>query len=378
MSEQDRLSEHLEIDTLVIGAGVVGLAVARQLALSGREVWLLEKESEFGSHTSSRNSEVIHAGIYYPKGSLKAELCVRGKHLLYEYCRKNQIPFNQCGKIIVAKDETQIDQLKGIQKKAIENQVEDLVWLDRAELNSLEPDLAGLAGLLSPSTGTLDSHQYMIQLLADFEANGGQLVYLSDVRPTNFGDEGVTFEIAGQGAMITAKYCVNSAGLDAVSLFSVLEVYPKHTLPKARFAKGDYFSYGGRVPFKHLIYPVPEVGGLGVHLTLDQSGAAKFGPDVTWLKDGEDFDYRVDENKRVKFAEAIRSYWPELKEEKLVPDYAGIRPKISGPEDPAADFLIQGEVDHGVPGLINLFGIESPGLTASLAIAEYVESMLIP
>jgi len=370
--------EQFQVECLVIGAGVVGLAVARELAKQGKEVLLVEQESGIGMQTSSRNSEVIHAGIYYPKGSLKAELCVRGNKMLYQYCLDNNIPHQRAGKFIVAKNATQEVELIKIHKHALENGVEDLRWLDKNQVHKEEPALSVNAALYSPSTGIIDSHAYMLQLQADFERFGGQVVFNTNLAIKHIDKEGVTVELLGQNAELKAKYCVNSAGLEAVNLLQDVAEFPPDQLPTAHYAKGSYFSYGGKVPFSHLIYPVPEVGGLGIHLTLDLSGAAKFGPDVEWLdtQNLDEFDYKVDPIKAKKFEQAIKSYWPSLEGEKLIADYSGIRPKISGPSETSADFMIQSEQQHGIRGLVNLFGIESPGLTASLAIGERVGKLL--
>lgn len=370
------IREEYQIDVLVIGAGVVGLAIARQLARAGKEVWLLEREDDFGMQTSSRNSEVIHAGIYYPRDSLKAKLCVAGKELLYGYCQMHQIPHRRCGKLIVATSQVQREELKSILKKARLNGVTDLVWLDQDGLQQMEPELKGLAALYSPSTGVIDSHQYMRQLLTDFEQAGGHLVLKSKVSAIQFANRSFELEIEGQNVRLNAQACINSCGLQAVDLLKDVSGFPQQSLPKEYFAKGSYFTYSGRTPFSHLVYPVPEPGGLGIHLTLDQGGMARFGPDVEWLKSRAEWDYHVDETKRDAFYHAIRRYWPGVDRHKLVPDYSGIRPKVSGPNDPAGDFLIQGEESHGLKGLVNLFGIESPGLTASLAIAEHVETLI--
>lgn len=365
--------EHYQLEYLVIGAGVVGLAVARALAVRGKEVWLVEQESDIGTQTSSRNSEVIHAGIYYPKGSLKAALCVRGKQLLYDYCEQHKIPYRRCGKLIVARDQRQIATLHGIREQARGNLVEDLTWLDQRALLTMEPELEALAALHSPSTGIIDSHALMQQFKADIEQHGGQLVLNTELTPVGIHDEGVEFRLGHEDVRLTATCCVNAAGLNAIALFQNLAAFPKACLPTAYFAKGSYFSYRGKVPFSHLVYPVPEPGGLGVHLTLDMAGMAKFGPDVEWLNgSGQQFDYQVDPEKLSAFASAVAHYWPGLDPARLVPDYSGIRPKITGPGHAAGDFLIQVPQQHGIPGLVNLFGIESPGLTSSMAIAEHV------
>lgn len=368
--------EQYEVNYVVVGAGVIGLAIARQLALLGKEVLLLEKSSRSGEGISSRNSEVIHAGIYYPKGSLKAELCVQGKAMLYDYCRQYHIPFRQQGKLIVACNQAEQLKLANIQQHAVHNGVIDIQRLSRNELSRLEPELASVEALYSPSTGTLDSHAYMLQLQADFENAGGLCVFNSDIVALKTDSEGIHLHSTPDNTSIVTKYCINACGLDAVSFCRELAGFPVGKLPQAWFAKGSYFSYQGAVPFRHLIYPVPVNGGLGVHLTLDLQGRAKFGPDVEWLSKAARFDFQVDDSKRRDFADAVRSYWPHLDEAKLCPDYAGIRPKISGPDEASADFLIQDERQHGIKGLVNLLGIESPGLTASLAIAERVAASL--
>jgi L-2-hydroxyglutarate oxidase LhgO len=376
--------EQFDVECLVIGAGVIGLAVARALAIQGREVWLIDQEGQVGMHTSSRNSEVIHAGIYYPKDSLKAKLCVEGRRLLYDYCDVKKVPFKRCGKLIVARDRNQIADLKRIEKQAQANGVNDLRFLDIAAVQVLEPSLEVDAALLSPSTGIIDSHAYMQQLLADFQNLSGQLVLNTKLAVSSIGQDGITFDLHGQGAQLRAKYCVNAAGLSAVDLFRDVEGFPQTCLPVASYAKGSYFSYSTKAPFSHLVYPIPEPGGLGIHLTLDMAGAAKFGPDVEWVEARvsdqhapmEAFDYAVDPKKSTEFVKAVSEYWPNIDESKLVPAYSGVRPKVSARNELAADFIIQGSADHGVKGLVNLFGIESPGLTASLAIADHVTELL--
>jgi len=377
--------EQFEVECLVIGAGVIGLAVARALAIQGREVWLIEQESQVGMQTSSRNSEVIHAGIYYPQGSLKAKLCVQGRGLLYDYCEANKVPFKRCGKLVVAKDISQITDLKRIEQHALANGVNDLRFLNKAEVKNIEPDLDVAAALLSPSTGILDSHAYMQQLLVDYQNASGQLVLNTALSAIRVCQDGVMFDLLGQGAQLTAKYCVNAAGLNAANVFKGIEGFPQACLPLASYAKGSYFSYCASTPFSHLVYPIPQPGGLGIHLTLDMAGAAKFGPDVEWVEGFlpgksasylEAFDYAVDPEKSADFAKAVGEYWPNIDETKLVPAYAGLRPKISTQHEPSGDFIIQGSNVHGVNGLVNLFGIESPGLTASLAIADQVTDIL--
>ncbi|TNC81668.1 MAG: FAD-dependent oxidoreductase [Oleiphilus sp.] len=375
--------EHYDLDCVVVGAGVIGLAVARAMALacegSGRQVWLLERNAAIGMETSSRNSEVIHAGIYYPQGSLKAELCVRGKALLYEYCERHKVPYARCGKLIVASNPGQQETLESIAKRAENNGVADLRFLDARGVRALEPALSATGALISPSTGIIDSHAYMTQVLTDFEAAGGQLVTNTSVKMVDASDHAIALELPEQNASIRAQLCVNACGLNAIT-FSQAAGIKTGQFGKIRFAKGDYFAYSGQVPFSHLVYPVPEPGGLGIHLTLDMQGYAKFGPDVDWLGEwtqADEIDYQVDPLKRDKFAASVRQYWPGLEEERLQADYSGVRPKLSGPNDSPADFVIQDRSSHGVDGLINLLGFESPGLTASLAIAEEVKRRLL-
>src|SRR5574338_266748 len=329
------------IDCLVVGAGVVGLAVARALAQAGREVVIVERHGRIGSETSARNSGVIHAGLYYPAGSLKARLCRRGRDLLYVFCAEHGVAHRRCGKLIVATALGQLPALAAIAKAARANGVEDLQELDGPAALALEPALtpACAAALHSPSTGIVDVHGLMLALL-------------------------------GEGAPgLTARWVINCAGLGAVDLARATAGLPAAAVPALRYAKGNYFTLSGRAPFSRLIYPVPEPGGLGVHLTLDLAGQARFGPDVEWV---DELDYTVDPARAPAFEAAVRAYWSALPGGGLTPDYAGIRPKISGPSEPAADFRIDGPAEHGVAGIINLFGIESPGLTASLAIGEWV------
>lgn len=364
-----------KVDCVVIGAGVVGLAVARALALQGREVMVLEAEEAIGTGTSSRNSEVIHAGIYYPAGSLKARLCVRGKELLYAYCEERGIAHRRCGKLIVAANQGQREQLAAIEAKARANGVNDLRWLEQAEVQALEPALQCAAALLSPSTGIVDSHGLMLSLQGDLENAGGMAVFHARVEKARIlpAGEGIALTMA-DGMQLQAATVVNAAGLTAPALAGRFEGFPRDKVPHAYFAKGSYFTLSGRAPFSHLVYPIPEAAGLGVHLTLDLGGQAKFGPDVQWVDDPADL--QVDPAKAAAFYAEIRSYWPALPDAALQPGYAGIRPKISGPGEAAADFRILGPGAHGVPGLVQLFGIESPGLTSCLAIAEQVAGLL--
>ena len=360
-----------DVECVVIGAGVVGLAVARSLAMAGREVVILEAEEAIGTHTSSRNSEVIHAGIYYPKGSLKARSCVAGRHLLYAYCATHGVPHRRCGKLIVATNAEQVLELKGIQKKAHENGVTDVVEIPVAEAIRMEPALHCIAALHSPSTGIIDSHALMLAFLGDAEAAGAMLALKSPLENALISGKG--FELQIGETRIRAKILINSAGLRAPSIARLIEGFPPDRIPLEFYAKGNYYSLAGRPPFSRLIYPVPEPGGLGVHVTLDLAGQTRFGPDVEWV---ERISYEVDPRRAERFYAAIRRYWPALPDGALAPGYAGIRPKISGPQEPAADFLVQGPTEHGVPGLVNLFGIESPGLTASLSLAASVSGCL--
>lgn len=350
------------------------MAAARTLARAGREVVLLEAEPTFGAHTSSRNSEVIHAGIYYPRGSLKATLCVAGKRALYEYCAERGVPHRRLGKIIVACSETQQRELAQIEQRARENGVTDLEWLDTRQVKELEPDVVAEAGLFSPSTGILDSHELLQSFRHDAEAAGAIVVPASPVLGGAVTDRGISLEIGGpEPAQVHCRTVVNAAGLFAPRVAKTIQGVPHDTIPTAYFAKGHYFTLAGRVPFRHLVYPIPEPGGLGVHVTLDMSGAARFGPDVSWL---DDVDYSFDPSRRERFYTAIRAYFPSLAPDALLDGYTGIRPKIVAPNQAAADFVVQGPEVHGLP-LVNLYGIESPGLTASLALADLVCQRLI-
>jgi L-2-hydroxyglutarate oxidase LhgO len=362
------------VDTIVIGAGVVGLACARALALAGREVIVLESESAIGTGTSSRNSEVIHAGIYYPPGSLKARLCVAGRIALYTYLSERGVPHRRCGKLVVAAEAAQIPVLEKLRAQAAGNGVTDLKMLSGAEARAIEPELACVAALESPSTGIIDSHAYMLALHGDAEAHGASIALRSPVLRGTVERDGIEIEVGGvEPVSLLAPTVVNCAGLFAQRVAGSIEGFPRAKLPPARYCKGNYFSLSGRSPFSRLIYPAPEAAGLGVHLTLDLGGRARFGPDVEWI---EHIDYDVDPRRAERFYGAIRRYWPALKDGALAPAYSGIRPKLHEPHEPARDFLIQGPRDHGVPGLVNLFGIESPGLTASLAIGDTVRDLL--
>jgi len=360
-----------QVECVVIGAGVVGLAVARALALGGREVMVLEAASAIGTGTSSRNSEVIHAGIYYAKDSLKAKLCVRGKELLYDYCAERGIGHRRCGKLLVATQPEQVSQLQGIKARAELNGVNDLQMLSAAQARAMESALVCDAAIFSPSTGIVDSHALMLALQGDIENAGGMVVLNSPLASADRAPAGI-FLTAIDGTQLLAKTVVNAAGLQAPALAARFAGLAPQHVPRAWFAKGNYFTLVGRAPFSHLIYPVPQTGGLGVHLTLDLGGQAKFGPDLQWVDSAENLT--VDPARGDAFYAEVRKYWPALEDDALIPGYAGIRPKIRGPGQPDCDFLIQGQAVHGVPGLVNLFGIESPGLTSALAIGEFVLS----
>jgi len=361
-------------DAVVIGAGAVGLSCAKYLVEHGCSTLVVESEASFGTGTSSRNSEVIHAGIYYEQNSHKAHLSVRGKHLLYEYCLSRGIPHKKIGKWIVAQNETQAQKLYQLQKVGKSNGVEDLQFLSLQTISTGEPSLKACDVLYSPSTGILDSHAYMQSLTNDIEIAGGVIVYKTPFEKGQVAAHGFEVRLGGvDPTTVNARYLINAAGLYAVGVARDIEGLSNNHIPQACFAKGSYYSYMGQVPFQRLIYPVPEKGGLGIHLTLDMGGQARFGPDVEWI---EKIDYKVNDRSRQKFAQAIQTYWPACDPSKLTPTYSGIRPKLGTPQQFSSDFVIQTEQDHGVAGLINLFGIESPGLTASLAIAERVSSIV--
>ncbi len=358
-----------QVEAVVLGAGVVGLAVARGLAQSGREVLMLEAAGGIGTGTSSRNSEVVHAGIYYPAGSLKARLCVAGREMLYAYCAEHGVPVNPLGKLIVASTPAEAPLLDGIQARAAANGV-SLQKLSGAEARDAEPALQAKAALLSSRTGIVDSHALMLAYQGDLEDRGGMVAFRAPLLGGTVAEDGIRLRVGGEAPMeLSCRILVNAVGLHAPDVARSIAGIPSQTIPRAWLCKGSYYSLGVRAPFRRLIYPVPEPGGLGVHLTLDLGGQARFGPDVEWV---EREDYDVDLARADGFYAAIRRYWPGLPDGALQPGYAGIRPKISGPHEPAADFMLAGPRAHGVPGLVNLFGIESPGLTASLAIADEV------
>ncbi len=365
-----------QIQTVVIGAGVVGLAIARKLAMSGREVIILEAEDAIGTATSARNSEVIHAGIYYPKDSLKARFCVAGNRALYQYCNERAIPHKRLGKLIVATSQDEVASLAGIQERAAANGAEALRSLSKSEISELEPNLSVAGALFSPSTGIIDSHSLMLSYQGEAEDHGAMIAFMSPVEGGSIGEGRITLSVGGDAAMqLDCLELVNSAGLGAQGIANRLQGLSPVTVPPLHFAKGNYFTLAGKTPFNHLIYPVPVAGGLGTHSTLDMGGQTKFGPDVEW---SEQIDYSVDPHRGDGFYAAIRRYWPDLPDNSLQPGYVGIRPKLAGPEGGKydSDFLIQGPSDHRIKGLVNLYGIESPGLTSSLAIADYVLEQL--
>jgi L-2-hydroxyglutarate oxidase LhgO len=359
-----------EVEAVVVGAGVIGLAAARALALAGHEVIVLERAYTIGFETSSRNSEVIHGGLYYPAGSLKATSCVAGRARLYAYAREHGVPHARLGKLIVATTEAEIPGVGRIEAAARANGVDNLEWLSASEARRLEPELNCVAALMSPSTGIIDSHALMLAYQGEAEDAGAFVAFRSPVVSGRVRNRGFELHVGGdEPAMLRCRLLVNAAGLHAPALARAIEGVPPASIPPAYFCRGVYFTLSGKTPFRHLIYPVPEPGGLGVHITLDLAGQARFGPDVEWI-DG--VDYAVDPRRGDKFYAAVRRYWPGLRDGALQPGYAGIRPKISGPDEPAADFVVQGPADHGIPGLVNLYGIESPGLTASLPLADEV------
>ncbi len=361
------------VQTVVVGAGVVGLAVARALAQSGREVIVLETAGAIGTETSSRNSEVIHAGIYYPTGSLKARSCVAGKVRLYDYLRERGIHHAQCGKLIVATDEAQHRQLEVIQRQAAANGVE-LEWWTAERACALEPALRCTAALWSPTTGIVDSHALMLALEGDLGAAGGVVAFHSPLEGAEITADGIVVEVGGDAAMrLLAREVVNSAGLHAQAVAQRIRGFDAARIPPVFYCKGSYFTLGCRSPFARLVYPVPEEAGLGVHVTVDLAGQARFGPDVEWV---DAIDYDVAPHRADVFYDAVRAYWPDLPDGALHADYAGIRPKLVPQGAPPADFALQGPEDHGVPGLVNLFGIESPGLTSCLVLADVVQATL--
>ncbi|MFQ5763680.1 MAG: NAD(P)/FAD-dependent oxidoreductase [Rhodospirillales bacterium] len=362
------------VDTLVVGAGVIGLAVARRAALAGREVVVLEAEDAIGTGISSRNSEVIHAGIYYPNGSLKARHCVAGRKALYAYCDSHGIPHRKTGKLIVATAEDETAALEDVLARAEANGVDDMRRLDADEARALEPEVRCFGALLSPSTGIVDSHACMLALQGDAEAAGANVAFASGLRDARPEGGGIVVGVGGAEPMtLRCRRLVNAAGLAAQAVAAAIEGFPTDAVPPLYYAKGNYFTLAGKSPFRRLIYPVPVVGGLGTHSTVDLAGQTKFGPDVEWVATP---DYDVDPARAGRFYEAIRRYWPGLPDGALQPGYVGVRPKLVPEGEPAADFVIQGPGDHGIDGLVNLFGIESPGLTSALSIADHVAKLL--
>jgi L-2-hydroxyglutarate oxidase LhgO len=359
-----------EVEAVVIGAGVIGLAAARALALAGHEVIVLERAYTIGFETSSRNSEVIHGGLYYPKDSLKARSCVEGRERLYGYCQEHGVPHAALGKLIVATGEEEIPGVEQIAAAARANGVDNLEWLSASQAQRLEPELRCVTALLSPSTGIIDSHALMLAYQGEAEAAGGFVAFRTPVLAGHVRRDGFELSVGGdEPTTLRCRYLVNAAGLYAPAVARAIEGVPPESIPPAYFCRGVYFTLSGRTPFRRLIYPVPVPGGLGVHITLDLAGQARFGPDVEWI---DAVDYAVDPRRGDKFYAAVRRYWPGLRDDALQPGYAGIRPKTSGPDEPAADFVVQGPEAHGIPGLVNLYGIESPGLTASLPLADEV------
>ncbi|XP_031270836.1 L-2-hydroxyglutarate dehydrogenase, mitochondrial isoform X1 [Pistacia vera] len=389
-----------KVDCVVIGAGVVGIAIARELALKGREVLVLDSAPTFGTGTSSRNSEVIHAGIYYPQNSLKAMFCVRGRKLLYKYCSEHEVPHKQIGKLIVATGPLEIPKLNKLLKCGTQNGVDGLRMLEGFEAMKMEPELQCVKALLSPASGIVDSHSLMLSLVGEAENrrttfsynttvigghHQGNCMHLYVSESKNVGNWNGQSSLQSELILIP-RFVVNSAGLSALALAKRFVGLKSSVIPPAYYARGCYFTLANTkvIPFKHLIYPIPEDGGLGVHVTLDLDGQVKFGPDVEWIDGIDDicsfmnkFDYSVNVNRAERFYPEIRKYYPKLSDGALEPGYAGIRPKLSGPGQPPVDFVIQGEESHGVPGLVNLFGIESPGLTSSIAIAEYIAARFL-
>lgn len=363
-----------QVDCVVIGAGVVGLAIARRMALAGREVVILEAEAAFGTHTSARNSEVIHAGIYYASGSMKARLCVPGRKALYHYCAEHDVKHRNIGKVVVACEAAQVPAMHKYIEQARANGVDDLRLLSGNELAELEPNVRAAAGFFSPSTGVIDSHGLMLAYLGDAEAHGASLALASPVVSGTVTADGIDLNVGGAEAMsIRCRTVINTAGLKAPAVASSINGVPAQTIPPTYYAIGHYYTLTGKSPFNHLVYPVTRADWLGVHVTIDLGGQVKFGPDFNWI-DG--IDYRFDESREPAFYEAIRRYYPALADATLQPGYTGIRPRTTGPGELAQDFTFSGPRDHGIPGLVNLYGIESPGLTSSLAIADHVANLL--
>ncbi len=360
-----------KIDVLVIGAGVVGLAVAREFALQKRDVIVAERDVIAGSGTSSRNSGVIHAGIYYPKSSKKAELSVKGKSLLYDYVKSRSVSYNNCTKLIVACTKDEITKLEAIKQKALNNGVNDLKIISKQEALEMEPALSCEGALYSPSTGIVDIHGLMQEFITDIEANQGIIAYDNSINSIKNTSQGLVVSFSDNTEFLV-NTLINSAGISAQDVAKQIKGLNHQTIPKQYLAKGNYFGLEGKMPFSRLIYPVPVQGGLGAHFTMNIANESLFGPDVEWLNAGDEINYKVNPERSKNFYESISRFWPDVKNRTLFPAYAGIRPKVSGPAMPDGDFIIQTQKDHGIKGLINLYGIESPGLTASMAIAEFV------
>jgi L-2-hydroxyglutarate oxidase LhgO len=355
---------------LVVGAGVVGLAVARAAALAGHDVTVAEATGGIGNGTSSRNSEVIHAGLYYPTGTLRAVHCVRGRRKLYAFCASHGVAHNKCGKLVVATNEAELAKVETIFAQAQTNGVENVEMIGGNAARAMEPELSCIGALWSPETGIIDSHGYMLALWGELADRGGMIAFATPVEALSFKASHWRVQFGGRDAgAIDFDAVVNAAGLGAQALARRIEGYPAEKVPLLVLGKGNYFGFTGRPVFSRLIYPTPIDGGLGVHVTLDLAGRMRFGPDVEWI---EKEDYAVDPRRADAFYDRIRTYWPALPPGSLVPDYSGIRPKLTGPGEPAADFMISTEADHGMKRLVNLFGIESPGLTSSLSLADEV------
>tara|TARA_B100000767_G_scaffold275505_2_gene312839 strand:+ start:6889 stop:8004 length:1116 start_codon:yes stop_codon:yes gene_type:complete len=366
------------VDSVVIGAGVVGLAIGAELAKKdGHITVVVDSEASYGHGISSRNSEVIHAGIYYQQNSLKAQLCVRGKQLLYDFCKSHDVPFKQCGKLVVASTLDELDKLQNIIHMAQQNDVHDLEFVTQNKVRELEPQVNALEAVFSPSTGIIDSHQFMSRLVTQIESSEGIFAPRSKVIEVSFDGSKytITLETNGDKYSIETNTIINSAGLNASLVADSIIGFPKYLVPKIHFCKGSYFKFSGRPPFRRLIYPIPPASGegLGIHATIDMQGSVRFGPDVEYI---DTIDYEVDQTKRGDFYDSIRRYFPSIESSKLVPDYCGIRPKLQGPGDSVSDFMLEEYSSYGYPNLIQLFGIESPGLTSSLAIAERVVNLL--
>ncbi len=364
------------VEAVVIGAGVIGLATARALSKNNIEVLILEQEESFGTHTSSRNSEVIHAGIYYNKDSLKAKFCLKGNKMLYDYCKLRNIPHNRIGKLIVATNASQKNDLNLIMDTAIKNGVTDLQRLNKNEILNLEPNINAIDAIWSPSSGIIDSHLLMLSFLGEAEDNSCFIAYNSKFVEGSYKEPYISIVIKDKNNLIKlkTKYLINCAGLYAQEVSKSIKNINLHSIPKLFMAKGNYLTLTKKSPFSHLIYPVPESGGLGIHVTIDMSGAVRFGPNVEWVNK---LSYELNKNIEKKFYESIRNYWPDLKKNNLVPGYAGIRPKVVPKDSLPGDFIISHASNHGIPGYIAMYGIESPGLTSSLPIARYVSEILL-